>query len=51
MSGYAFLPGTGRGTSRRLVEGRFHRRGASWRTPSTTALRPAVPLLVPGRKK
>jgi hypothetical protein len=30
------LPGTGRGTSRRLVEGALHQRSSLWRTPSTT---------------
>jgi hypothetical protein len=48
------LPGTGRGTSRRLVEGAI---GASrplyhfaeTSAPSTTSLRDAVPLPVPGR--
>jgi hypothetical protein len=43
------LPGTGRGTSRRLVEGACRMRCASWHSPSTTALRAAVPLPVPGR--
>jgi len=48
-----FLPGTGRGTSRRLVEGALHQL-ASWfvarwsRAPSTTPLRVAVPLPVNG---
>ena len=31
------LPGTGRGTSRRLVEGEGHEAHRSWRTPSTPA--------------
>jgi hypothetical protein len=39
------LPGTGRGTSQRLVEGARCRLDA----PSTTLLRVAVPLPVPGR--
>ena len=51
---YANLPGTGRGTSRRLVEGQVQE--AIFRLPrpfppfpSTTGLRPAVPLPLRGR--
>ncbi len=53
------LPGTGRGTIRRMVEGARRERtssgagsrgaGPSWRSPSTPPLRVAVPLPVPGR--
>ena len=40
-----YLPGTGRGTSCKLVEGC----SPPAHDPSTTALRAAVPLPVPGR--
>ena len=48
------LPATGRGTSRRLVEGHarqagFHRTCAFPQLPSTTPLRVAVPLPILGR--
>jgi hypothetical protein len=43
------LPGTGRGTMHRMVEGARHRRFAQPLSPSTTPLRVAVPLPVPGR--
>jgi hypothetical protein len=36
MGHQKFLPGTGRGTSRRLVEGARHTGIAWWRAPSTT---------------
>ena len=52
------LPGTGRGTIRRMVEGAHRARTVSggirqavrsWRSPSTPPLRVAVPLPAPGR--
>ncbi len=43
------LPGTGRGTMRSMVEGALRLAQRSWRAPSTTPLRVAVPLPVPGR--
>jgi hypothetical protein len=49
MRGLKILPGTGRGTSRRLVEGARRERLPSPGGPSTTPLRVAVPLPVPGR--
>ena len=45
------LPGTGRGTSRRLVEGAHHPLLPVLWGPSTTPLRVAVPLPVPGRSE
>ena len=43
------LPGTGRGTMRSMAEGACGKRGAPPQSPSTTPLRVAVPLPVPGR--
>jgi hypothetical protein len=48
-AGLKILPGTGWGTSRRLVEGEPGWTQRSRRAPSTTPLRVAVPLPVPGR--
>jgi hypothetical protein len=48
MIRFKILPGTGRGTSRRLVEGAL-RLLQICAAPSTTPLRVAVPLPVPGR--
>jgi hypothetical protein len=45
------LPGTGRGTSRRLVEGVRRERAARGAPPSTTGLRPAVPLPASGEDR
>jgi len=47
MTAVSFLPGTGRGTMRSMVEGRFHEAHRLPHRPSTTL--PAVPLPVPGR--
>src|SRR5688572_20932240 len=47
MSFSYFLPGTGRGTSRRLVEGAFRPAPRLWRAPSTAQC--AVPLPILGR--
>jgi hypothetical protein len=49
MTGLGILPGTGRGTSRRLVEGVLDKARRGGRGPSTTPLRVAVPLPVSGR--
>jgi hypothetical protein len=46
---FLILPGTGRGTSHRLVEGALHQGLRLRSPPSTTPLRDAVPLPVPGR--
>ena len=43
------LPGPGRGTARSAVEGALRLTRRSRRAPSTTPLRVAVPLPVPGR--
>jgi hypothetical protein len=43
------LPGTGRGSMRSMVEGERNKRCAQPHAPSTTPLRVAVPLPVPGR--
>jgi hypothetical protein len=48
MMRFKIRPGTGRGTSRRLVEGVLRPLQAC-AAPSTTPLRVAVPLRVPGR--
>ena len=49
MSSEYFRPGTGRGTSRRMVEGASHTAGRLQTiAPSTTV--PAAPLPVSGRK-
>ena len=50
MTGFQILPGTGRGTIRRMVEGAL-RLFPVCPAPSTTPLRVAVPLPVPGRIK
>ena len=42
------LPGTGRGTVRRTVEGASHKRCTQPHAPSTTPLRVAVPLPMNG---
>jgi len=47
--GTKFLPGTGRGTMRSMVEGSENLHARCARDPSTTPLRVAVPLPVPGR--
>ena len=44
-----FLPGTGRGTMRSMVEGARHTCRAQPLSPSTTPLRVAVPLPILGR--
>jgi hypothetical protein len=49
MSTPKYLPGTGRGTMRSMVEGSPHPRRILPLDPSTTPLRVAVPLPVPGR--
>jgi hypothetical protein len=49
MRGVKILPGTGRGTMRSMVEGVRHQRIPLPGAPSTTSLRAAVPLPVPGR--
>ena len=43
------LSETGRGTMRSMVEGGLGWADRVWRAPSTTRLRRAVPLPVPGR--
>ena len=50
MAAVKILPGTGRGTKTRsgLVEGALHLGRPGGRAPSTTGLRPAVPLPVNG---
>ena len=45
-----FLPGTGRGTMRSMVEGALHTCTAWGSPPSTTPLRVAVPLPVNGEE-
>ena len=50
MSVTEILPGTGRGTiASAMVEGARHARSTQPLSPSTTPLRVAVPLPVPGR--
>ncbi len=49
MTALEILPGTGRGTMRSMGEGSLHERSVQPQSPSTTPLRVAVPLPVPGR--